>query len=52
MYKVFFDFVNDNGVLVTDYLDNNGQGFSFKDAEELAREFQMRGYTNVCIELI
>lgn len=52
MYKVWFDFVNDNGDVVTDFLDNNGQGFSFKVAEDLAHELKVRGHKNIVIELI
>ncbi len=52
MYKVWFNFVNDNGDVVTDFLDNNGQGFWFKDAEDLAHELKERGYKNIVIELL
>ena len=52
MYKVWFDFVNDNGDVVTAFLDNNGQGFSFKDAEDLAHELKDRGHKNIVIELL
>lgn len=52
MYKVWFDFVNDNGDVVTAFLDNNGQGFSFKDAEDLAHELKVRGHKNIVIELL
>lgn len=52
MYKVWFDFVNDEGDVVTDFLDNNGQGFSFKDAEDLAHELKVRGHENIVIELL
>lgn len=52
MYIVWFDFVNDYGFVVTDFLDNNGQGFSFKDAEDLAHELSLRGHKNIVIELL
>ena len=52
MYKVWFDFVNDDGYVVTAFLDNNGQGFSFKDAEDLAHELKARGHKNIVIELL
>lgn len=51
MYKVTFDYVN-KGKVVTGEINNFGEGYSFKDAEEISWEFQKRGYNNVCIELI
>lgn len=52
MYKVTFDYVNKEGETVTGEINYFGNGYCFKDAEEIAWEFQKRGYTNVCIELI
>lgn len=52
MYKVWFDFVNDDGYVVKAFLDNNGQGFSFNDAEDLAHELKVRGHKNIIIELL
>ena len=44
MYKVTFDFrINDfdsDGKWHNDYLDNNGEGFTYEEAEDLAQHLR------------
>ena len=39
-YQVIFTFVNFNGDEKEDFLDNNGQGFTFEEAENVSRNLQ------------
>lgn len=50
MYKVTFDFRNSLGEWKTDYLNNNGDGFTLEDAEHIAYQLRQSGERNVIIE--
>ena len=51
MYKVTFDFLNAAGDWITTYLDNNGDGFTLEDAENIAYQLkQHKGNRNVNVE--
>ena len=39
-YQVIYTFVNFNGDEKEDFLDNNGQGFTFEEAENVSRKLQ------------
>ena len=39
-YQVIFTFINFNGEKKEDFLDNNGQGFTFEEAENVSRNLQ------------
>ena len=39
-YQVIYTFVNFNGDGKEDFLDNNGQGFTFEEAENVSRNLQ------------
>lgn len=45
LYKVTFEFLNGNGEWKPDFLDNNGKGFSLKDATNVAWGIQ---FDEVC----
>ena len=47
MYRVWFTFRNDLGEDVRAYLDNNGAGFEFSDALDVAEELKAQGNTRV-----
>lgn len=49
-YRVLFLFRNDFGDWVDDYLDCNGDGFTYEDALYIAKEMHYRGHANVRIE--
>lgn len=52
MYKVIFDFLNSTGEWKTDYLDNNGSGFTLADADHIAYQLKQQGCRNVKIEIM
>ena len=39
-YQVIFTFINFNGDEKEDFLDNNGQGFTIEEAENVSRNLQ------------
>lgn len=39
-YQVVYTFVNFHGDEKEDFLDNNGQGFTFEEAENVSRNLQ------------
>ena len=39
-YQAIYTFVNFNGVEKEDFLDNNGQGFTLEEAENVSRNLQ------------
>lgn len=39
-YQVIYAFVNFNGDEKKDFLDNNGQGFTIEEAENVSRNLQ------------
>ena len=39
-YQVIYTFVNFNGDEKEDFLDNNGQGFTLEEAENVSRNLQ------------
>ena len=52
MYKVTFDFLNTAGAWIATYLDNNGDGFTLEDAEQIAYQLEHNGNSNVKIEWV
>lgn len=49
-YKVTFEFRNSLGEWETDYLNNNGYGFTLNDAEHIAYQLRCNGEINVKVE--
>lgn len=49
-FKVVFTFLNSQGEWVTDYLNNNNEGFDYETAADLEYELRARGHRNVRIE--
>ena len=52
MYKVEFKFRNEDGELVETYLDNNGDGFTYTDAQDLASTLRYKGNVDVTVRQI
>ena len=52
MYEVIFKFRNEYGELVEDYLDNNGLGFDYSEAQDLAEELRFRGHIDVKVIML
>lgn len=46
-YQVIYTFVNFNGDEKEDFLDNNGQGFTFEEAENVSRNLQQGSVVTV-----
>lgn len=52
MYRVVFQFYNDYGYVVDDYIDNNGNGFTKDEADYLALQIAHSSIRNFfCIEV-
>ena len=48
-YKITFEFKDEYGGTVKDYLNRNGKGFSYEDAVEIARQLREHGNENVTV---
>ena len=46
-YQVIFTFINFNGDEKEDFLDNNGQGFTIEEAENVSRYLQQGSVVTV-----
>ena len=50
-WRVTFEFLNENGIWVQDYLDGNGCGFIFREADMIKADLEGRDdIRNVHIE--
>ena len=49
-YEVVFEFQNEYGEWVEDFLNDNGNGFGKKDAYDIVRQLMMNGMRRVRIE--
>ena len=50
-YQVIFTFINFNGDEKEDFLDNNGQGFTIEEAENVSRNLQQGSVVNAKITI-
>ena len=51
-YRVHFEFKNDRGEWVPDFLDDCGDGFTEADALDITRQLKYMGKRNVTLEEI